>query len=67
MHITSLGYLDERLPQFTKLLDSGNEESNRWLVGINAAIFYDKDEEKSLKIGLSNLELERIWKKQAKV
>lgn len=36
------------------------------MLGLNGAVFYDKNKEKSLKLGLSNLKLEQIWKNQAR-
>lgn len=66
MHITSLSYLDEGPFRFTELLDSGNEESNRRLVGLDAAAFHDEDEEEPPEVGLSDSELEQIRKKQAR-
>lgn len=66
MHITSLGYLEEGPPRFTEFPESGDEESNRRLVGLDAAAFQDDDEEEPPAVGLSDSEVEQIRKKQAR-
>lgn len=66
MHITSLSYQNKKLFQFTKLLNSGNKESNQWLIDLDIVTFYDKDKKKPSKINLDNLKLGWIQKNQAK-
>lgn len=57
MYITRLSYLDKKLSLFTKLLDSGNKESNRQLMSLDVVTFHNKDKKNSLKVGFKNLKL----------
>ncbi len=42
MHVTNLGYLEDRPPYFTELPEGGTEESNRMLIGLDTAAVIPK-------------------------
>lgn len=53
----SLDYLDKKFFQFIKLPDSSNKKSNRLLISLNIATFFDKDKKKFLEVSFSYLKL----------
>ncbi len=65
MHITHLSYLEDRPPRFTELPDSGTEESNRMLVGLDTAGVISETDDQDLP-DLIDSEAERANKKKEK-
>ncbi len=66
MHIPNLGYLEDGLPHFMELPDSGTEELNRMLVGLNTAVVIPETDDQDLP-DLIDLKVERANKKKEKV
>lgn len=66
MHITNLGYLEDKLFCFTKLLDSGIEELNKMLLGLDTAAVIPITDNQDLQ-NLINLKTIQASKKKKKV
>ncbi len=48
IHVINLGYLEDGPPCFTELPDSGTEESNRMLVGLDTAAVIPETDDQNL-------------------
>ena len=65
MYVINLGYLKDRPPYFTELLDGGTKESNWILVRLNTAVVIPKTDDQDLS-DLINLEAKQTNKKKEK-
>lgn len=69
MHITNLGYLEDRPLCFIKLPDGGIEEFNKMLVGLDTATIILESDNQDLPdlFELIDLEAKQVNKKKEKV
>ncbi len=65
IHVTNLGYLEDRPPHFTELLDGSTKESNKMLVRLDIAAIIPETDNQDL-LDLIDLEAEWVNKKKEK-
>lgn len=65
MHITNLGYQEEKPPHFTKLPNDNTEKSNKILVILNISTVFLETNNQDL-LDLINLDVKQTTKKQEK-
>lgn len=66
IHVINLGYLKKGSLRFTKLSNSGTEESNKMLVGLDIAAVISETDDQDLS-DLIDLEVKQANKKKKKV
>ncbi len=65
MHVTNLGYLEDKPPHFTELLNDNTEELNKMLVGLDTAAVIPETDDEDLP-DLIDLEVKWANKKKEK-